>query len=200
MTRYLKWLGNTTGDNLRKSLLLNARISLAADTWTSPNKLAFRAIVAYWVSDDWQMEKVLIGFEEIKGPHTGVNMARIINEVLTEYDIQDGILSFTTNTASNNKTLEHALNSKWSSQSIEWSQLENHIPCMAHIIQLILGAFMSSIEVKSKDDHMPSGFKADYLEKVIRLDNSFHKTVEKVIHLKPYMPIRIPQICRNTYV
>ena len=156
--------------------------------------------MAYWVSDDWQMEEVLIGFEEIKGPHTGVNMARIINEVLTEYDIQDRILGFTTDSASNNKTLLHAQNSEWSSQSIEWSQLENHIPCMAHIIQLILGAFMSSIKVKSKDGHMPSGFKADYLEKVIRLDNGFHKTVEKVIYLKPYMLIRIPQICTNTYV
>ena len=28
---------------------------------------------------------------------------------------------------------------------------------------------------------MPSGFKADYIEKVMRLNNGFHKTVEKVL-------------------
>ena len=27
---------------------------------------------------------------------------------------------------------------------------------------------------------MPFGFKADYIEKVMRLDNGFHMTVEKV--------------------
>ena len=57
---------------------------------------------------------------------------------------------------------------------------------MAHVVQLILGAFMSSIKVKSKDGHMPSGFKADYIDKVMRLDNGFHKTIEKVISKTPY--------------
>jgi len=31
---------------------------------------------------------------------------------------------------------------------IEWSALRNHIPCMAHVIQLAFGAFMSSLTVK----------------------------------------------------
>jgi len=38
--------------------------------------------------------------------------------------------------------------------------------------------------VKSRDGHMPSSFKAGYIEKVIRLDNGFHKTVEMVICLR----------------
>jgi len=33
---------------------------------------------------------------------------------------------------------------------IEWPALRNHIPCMVHIIQLALGAFMSSLGVKSR--------------------------------------------------
>jgi len=33
---------------------------------------------------------------------------------------------------------------------IEWPALRNHIPCMAHIIQLALGAFMSSLGVKGR--------------------------------------------------
>ena len=31
---------------------------------------------------------------------------------------------------------------------IEWHAFRNHIPCMAHIIQLTLGAFMRSLGVK----------------------------------------------------
>jgi len=49
---------------------------------------------------------------------------------------------------------------------------------MAHVVQLILGACMSSIKVKSGDRHLQSGFKAGDIEQVMRLDNVFHKTVE----------------------
>jgi len=45
---------------------------------------------------------------------------------------------------------------------------------------------MSSIKVKSRDGHMPSGFQAGYIEKVMRLDNGFHKTVEKVMCLRSH--------------
>jgi len=109
------------------------------------------------------MGEVLIGCEEIRGSHTGANKAGIINDVLARYGIQDRILGFTTNSASNNRTLTEALNNAWSLLSVEWCQLENHIPCMAHVVQLILGAFMSSIQVKSRDGHMPSGFNAGYI-------------------------------------
>jgi len=135
-------------------------ISLAADTWTSSNKLAFLAIVADWITDSWQIEEVLIRFEEITGSHSGVNMAGIINTVLPGYGIQDRILGFTTDSASNNRMLTEAFNNAWSLLWLEWCQLENHIPCMAHIVQLILCVFMSSMKVKSRDGHMPSGFKA----------------------------------------
>ena len=105
-------------------------------------------------------------------------MAGIINDLLARYGIQDGILGFTTDSARNNGTLTQVLNNAWSLLSVEWCQLENHIACMAHVVQLILGACMSSIKVKSGDRHLQSGFKAGDIEQVMRLDNVFHKTVE----------------------
>jgi len=117
---------------------------------------------------------VLIGFEEISRSHTGVNMAGIINDILARYGIQDRNLHFTTNTATNNWTLTPALNNAWSLLLVEWCQVQNDIPCMAHVVQLILGAFMSLTKVKSRDGHMSCGFKAGYIEKIMRLDNSFH--------------------------
>jgi len=47
LTRHLKRLGKSTVDDIRTCLPAAGKISLAADTWTSPNKLAFLAIVAY---------------------------------------------------------------------------------------------------------------------------------------------------------
>jgi len=60
------------------------------------------------------MEEVLIGFKEIRGSHMGANMAGIINDVLARYGIQDRILSFTSDSASNDQTLTIALNNAWS--------------------------------------------------------------------------------------
>jgi len=76
---------------------------------------------------------------------------------------------------------------------------------MAHVVQLILGTFMSSIKVESQNGHMLSDFKAGYIEKVRRLDNGFHKTVGKVMCLRSHTLARILQmhthkfICTNSY-
>jgi len=42
------------------------------------------------------------------------------------------------------------LQSTLEASGIEWPALRNHIPCMAHVIQLDLGAFMSSLGVKGR--------------------------------------------------
>jgi len=42
------------------------------------------------------------------------------------------------------------LQSKLKASGIEWPALRNHIPWMAHVIQLALGAFMSSLGVKGR--------------------------------------------------
>ena len=173
---------------------------MAADTWASVNKLAFITMVAYWISDRWQMEEVLIGFKEIRGSHTGANMAGIINNVLARYGMQDRILSFTTDSTSNNQTLTEALNNAWSLLLVEWCQLENHIAWIAHVVQLILSAFMSLIRMKSWDGHMPSGFKAGYIQKVMRLDNDFHKTVEKVMCLRSHSLAPILQMHMHKFI
>jgi len=108
LTCDLKRLGKSTVDDNQTCLPAGGKISLAADTWTSPNTLAFLAIVAYWISHSGQMEEVLVGFEEIRGSHTGANMAGIINDDLARYGIQDSILGFTTDRASNHRTRTEA--------------------------------------------------------------------------------------------
>jgi len=160
----------------------NVKISIAADAWTSPNKLAFLAIVGYWITDDWEMKEVLLGFEQIHGAHTGENMARVIGEILKRYGIESQLLGFTTDSASNNTTLAQALDNALSQLAIDWNCEHNHIPCMAHVVQLILGSFMDYLKIKSKGDlsQMPSTFMESYVEGVISMEAGFFKTVEKV--------------------
>jgi len=114
LTRHLKQLGTSRVDDIQTCLPGAGKISLAADTWTSLNKLAFLAIVVYWILESWQMEEVPIGFAEIRGSHMGANTAGIINDVLARNGILDRILGFTTNSASKNQMLTEALNNAWS--------------------------------------------------------------------------------------
>jgi len=51
LTGHLKRLGKFTVNDIRTCLPAAGKNSLAADTWTSQNKPAFWAIVAYWISD-----------------------------------------------------------------------------------------------------------------------------------------------------
>jgi len=153
--------------------------------------------MAYWISNSWQIQEVLIGFKEIWGSHMGANMAGIINDVLGRYGLQDRILGFSADSASSNRTLIEALHNACSLLSVEWCQLENHIPCMPHVVQISLAAFMSAMKVKSQDGHMVSGLKAGYIEKVMRLDNGFRTTVEKVMFLRSH--ILSPKLQMHTH-
>jgi hypothetical protein len=53
-----------------------------------------------------------------------------------------------TNKVSSNYLMTRELQSTLDTSDIMWPALSNHIPCMAHIIQLAIGTFMSSLGVK----------------------------------------------------
>jgi len=59
-------------------------------------------------------------------------------------------LGITTDNASSNYSMTCELQSTLEASAIQWPALSNHIPCMAHIIHLALGAFMSSLSVKGR--------------------------------------------------
>jgi len=71
--------------------------------------------------------------------------------VLDLFELTDGrLLGISTDNASSNYSMTRELQSTLEASGIEWLALRNHIPCMAHIIQLALGAFMSSLGIKGR--------------------------------------------------
>ncbi|TBU54872.1 hypothetical protein BD310DRAFT_796553, partial [Dichomitus squalens] len=55
----------------------------------SSNGYAFLAIVMHYVTDDWRLEEVLIGFEELIGEHSGKNMADVLWRTMGVYGLKD---------------------------------------------------------------------------------------------------------------
>jgi hypothetical protein len=60
------------------------------------------------------------------------------------------LLGIMTDNTLSNYSMTCELQSTLEASGIEWPALRNHLTCMAHIIQLAFGAFMSSLGVKGR--------------------------------------------------
>jgi hypothetical protein len=73
-----------------------------------------------------------------------------LKDVFERFELTDGrVHGIRTDNTSSNYSMTRDLQSTLEASGIEWPALKNHIPCMAQVIQLALGAFLSSLSVKS---------------------------------------------------
>jgi len=69
--------------------------------------------------------------------------------VLARFELANGrLLGITTNNPSSNYSMTPELKSTLEASRINWPEIRNHIPCIAHVIQLAPGAFMHSLGAK----------------------------------------------------
>jgi hypothetical protein len=82
--------------------------------------------------------------------HTEAKVAGHFEDELESFELTDGcVLGITTDNASSNYSMSHELQSTLEASGIECPAFSNHIPCMAHVRQLGLSPFMSSLRVRS---------------------------------------------------
>ena len=78
-------------------------------------------------------------------------MMEHLRSVMRRFDLDGSrILGITTDNASSNYAMARKLQESLAIVGHEWDAARNHVPCMAHVIQLALGAFMSSLGVKGR--------------------------------------------------
>jgi hypothetical protein len=92
----------------------------------------------------------LIGFELLKGSHTGEYMAGILYKVLERFSITKRLLCITTDNAGNNGTMRKELEELLNSLDVNnnWSSDSMKIPCLAHVIQLVVKAILGAFNIK----------------------------------------------------
>jgi len=74
-----------------------------------------------------------------------------LKQVLDRFELTDGgLLGITTDNATSTYSMTRELQSTLHPSGIGWPELTNHIPCIAYVIQLALGAFMSSLGVTGR--------------------------------------------------
>lgn len=161
-------------EDLLEDMVPGSRLSIAYDAWTSPNNHSFLAVVGYFVDQRWKLREVLLGFEPFLGAHTGRNMGDIVYDVLAKYGVQERVQAITTDNASNNSTAMDYLRS-----FVRGTGRTYHIPCLAHVLQLSLGAMLAVLKASPANENEEDVWD-DELVGSVRDETGFTKVIEKV--------------------
>ncbi|EED23220.1 conserved hypothetical protein [Talaromyces stipitatus ATCC 10500] len=110
------------------------------------------AITGYFLDENWEYHKILLGFEHLHGSHSGANLSVVLLKLLQEHQITDRVLVVTTDNTSNNVSLMASVH-----EAIESLQSSNDVviiwvPCIAHVIQLSLKDLLGKIKAAPKID------------------------------------------------
>jgi hypothetical protein len=86
----------------------------------------------------------------VKRQHTGARLPVHLQDVLDRVELTNtDLLGIMTDNTSSLHLMTRKLQSTPETSGIEWPALRNHIMYMAHVIQLALGAYMSSLAVQN---------------------------------------------------
>jgi hypothetical protein len=145
-----KNLANKRYDNLKiivkKDLIENkSQIALTTDIWTSINMIPYACITGYYISNNFELRNLLLNFEEIPHPHDSNAIFNVLKMTCIEYQIQNKIISVTTDNASNNVSGVKIFKN-WLIENNGIKQVNDfHLRCFAHVINLAVNDGILSI-------------------------------------------------------
>ena len=118
-------------------------------------------ITTYYIDQFFNLYQPLLAFEAFEECHTDINLAKIILKVLHKYDITKKLYCITIDNTSNNYIMVHHLFSHLHEEDIEWDHWTQHIPCLAHIINMVVKEFLNNWNDNKEAVFIPDYFKED---------------------------------------
>ena len=130
---------------------------------------AFLIVTAYFLTDDFKYQKILLGFENILGSHESRYLADIVMQVLHQHELLYHVLASITDNAINNSTLmnslKHRLNKSlnkshsvmsiiFDSEILKIVESSVCMSCVAHVIQLSVHVLLDAIRVTARNDEI----------------------------------------------
>jgi hypothetical protein len=130
-----------------KQLLEQAScVCLIYAIWSDLAKEDYLSVVFHFVTDDWELEKHIVGMRLIDCSHSGVNIAGRILQVISEYNMISKVFSITLDNASAMTELTPHLVPYVTGPAIASALL--HQRCACHIINPIV---KSGLNVSKKN-------------------------------------------------
>ncbi|KAI3896925.1 hypothetical protein MKW92_032956 [Papaver armeniacum] len=123
-------------EDVKASLeLVNSKISLTLDFWTSNEQIFYMSVTGHWIDESWSLHKVLLDISRIPYPCAGSDIYHAIVKVLKMYNISNKILSCTHDNSQQAAHACHALKEYLVSRNLI---AFCYIPCAARTLNLIL--------------------------------------------------------------
>jgi hypothetical protein len=134
-----------------------ATISFTLDIWTAPNRVPIFAIIAHWITPEFDEREEVVEFLELKGSHTGEKLAEIVEMTLEELRLKPKLLAITGDNAGNNGTLCQSLyvslKTKFDDNvsligrpRMRFHGRKSWIRCLAHITSLICESVLQDLK------------------------------------------------------
>jgi hypothetical protein len=127
------------------------KISLTLDCWTSPNTKAFLGITGHYIDNAWVPQSLVLDFAPLPGLHKGAELCEVLVATCEQFCILSKVLGITTDNASNNNTLLDCFRGVCHSRCIVFDKEEQHMRCMAHIVNLAVQALLRELRVEIPD-------------------------------------------------
>ncbi|KAM9934312.1 hypothetical protein OXX80_006107 [Metschnikowia pulcherrima] len=125
------------------------KFGLTLDEWKSGNNFDFLAITLHYHDSDFAMKKYAIGFEVLNkdASYTGEVLYKHLDNVLTEYDIKDRIISITRDNASPINSLVGKFKASLVND-VTGKEFSGDLRCFGHVMNLATTAFLSCVHFK----------------------------------------------------
>ncbi|CAB5351658.1 unnamed protein product [Rhizophagus irregularis] len=150
------------------------KISFALDAWTSPNVIGFLGITGHYIDADWNIKDILVDFVNLSGSHSGENMANMFVTCLKEKKILTKILAIAADNAANNNTFLKSLEQTCVENHIAFHHKENHVRCIAHIMNLTVQEILKHIRAgEAQDENI-------ILEELLEKNNKTNDIIPKL--------------------
>ena len=158
---------------MRKELRsTRSNIHLSFDLWTSPNCYAIIAIVAHFIDSKGYRQTKLLAIRQLKGEHSGENIAASVLKVIKEYRIRDRIGFFVLDNAGSNDTaVEHILCSLYPEMSNE-ARKRRRLRCLLHVTNFVAKAFLLGRKAEDIADEL---YQAQYHADFKKMSRVWHK-------------------------
>lgn len=119
------------------------KVSLTLDAWTSGNKVPYLGITAHWMDIHYVLQNCVLGFKRLRGSHTAENLASVMHQIISDFNLQDHIKCITADNATVNDCMFKILEQSWLPG---WTRKDGHVRCMAHIINLSAQRILRSLK------------------------------------------------------
>lgn len=88
-----------------------SKIHITADLWTSGNKKSIIGVIGHYIGREGKLKHNVLAVRELQGDHGGENQARVVADVLVDYEIEYKLGFFVGDNAQSNDVLCKKLSS-----------------------------------------------------------------------------------------